>query len=103
MARLGILSMIAACVAALAVASVPGTASAGKPCARTKFETALAADACKKGGQEEAQKAMKKFLSEAKKKKANLTCNSCHTKLAPGYPLKKDGLKMFVELGGKRS
>ena len=27
---------------------------------------------------------------------------SCHTKVGNDYPLKRDGLKLFLEYGGKR-
>ena len=76
-------------------------AVAAAACKRTTFETKLVGDACKKGGQGEAKKAMKKFLKKAKKKEAGLECKSCHEKLAPNYPLKTDGLDHFKNLGGK--
>jgi hypothetical protein len=61
----------------------------------------MVGDACKKGGQAEAKKAMKAFLKKAKKQEAKLDCKSCHTKLAPKYELKPDGLDHFKRLGGK--
>ena len=57
MAKLGFASIIAAFVATLALVGVTAKdASAGKPCSRTKYETKFLADACKKGGQDEAKK-----------------------------------------------
>lgn len=92
---LGIAGMVAAFSAA------PQEAVAGKACVRTKFETKLVADACQKGGQEEAKKVMKAWLKAAKKQEAKLDCKSCHTKLAPKYELTKDGLEKFQKLGGR--
>jgi L-lactate utilization protein LutC len=76
-------------------------ASAGKACSRTKFDSTLVANACKKGGQDEAKKVMKAYLKEAKKKNASLGCPSCHSKVGGDFPLKPDGLKLFKENGGK--
>ena len=73
----------------------------GKDCARSEFKTKLVKDACAKGGQSEAKKAMKTFLKAAKKQDSGLTCKSCHTKLSPSYDLKKDGLQLYKKLGGK--
>ena len=102
MPRLGFVSLIAGFVAIPVVVVVMGTASAGKSCARTKFQTVLVRDACQKGGQDEAKVQMKTFLKQAKKKEATLGCASCHSKVGGDYPLKPDGLKRFVEHGGKR-
>lgn len=77
------------------------SALGGSPsCARTKFDTELVKKACE-GGQSKAKKAMKAWVKDAKKRKAGLECSSCHEKMAPKYPLKPDGLKLFQELGGK--
>jgi hypothetical protein len=35
------------------------------------------------------------------KEKKIKSCNACHTKLAPNYEMKKDGLKQFTDAGGK--
>ena len=44
-----------------------------------------------------AKDAMKAF-----NKKNNInSCNKCHTKLAPSYELKADGLEQYKKLGGK--
>jgi NAD-dependent SIR2 family protein deacetylase len=53
--------------------------------------------ACEKGGQPAAKDAMKAFNKE---KQIN-SCNKCHSKLAPNYELKTDGLDQFKKLGGK--
>ena len=101
MAKLGFVTLIAAFIGTLSIVGLTADdASAGKPCARKKFETKLAMDACKKGGQDEAKKVMKAYLKDAKKKNADLTCNTCHTKVGGAYPLKPDGTKKFKELGG---
>lgn len=102
MAKLGFVTLIAAFVATLTIVGLTtNDASAGKPCARTKFETKFLADACKNGGQDEAKKAMKAYLKDAKKKNPDLTCNTCHTKVGGAYPNKPDSLKLFKEYGGK--
>lgn len=89
--------------AALVLICLPaGDAMAGgKPCARTSFQTELVKQACAKGGQKSAKKAMKDWVKDAKKKKAGLECATCHSDMAPGYELKPEGLKLFQELGGK--
>jgi len=102
MAKLGLLALVLGFAGVIAgVTLSPTEAVAGKACVRTTYETKLLEDACKKGGQAEAKKAMKAFLKTAKKKEAKLDCKSCHTKLAPKYELKDDGLQKFKDLGGK--
>lgn len=98
-AVLGFALAIAGAIAGVTLTS--DDAVAGAACKRATFETKLVGDACTKGGQAEAKKAMKKFLKTAKKKEAGLECKSCHTKLAPKYDLKPDGLEHFKKLGGK--
>jgi cytochrome c553 len=96
MAKLGLLSLAAAMVAALLVAH-PSTPSADTPCVTTDFKTELVKAACTKGGQKEAKDMMKKWNKE----KSIKSCNQCHEKLAPKYELKKDGLEQYKKLGGK--
>ena len=101
MAKLGFLSLIATFVGTLALVGITSSdVSAGKACARTKFETKMVAEACKAGGQDEAKTQMKAFLKKAKKQDADATCQSCHSKVGGDYPLKKDALKRFKEFGG---
>lgn len=76
-------------------------ARAGEPCSRTKFDTKLVADACAAGGMATAKDVMKKWVKENKSKQAGLECASCHSKMAPTYDLKPDGLATFKKLGGK--
>ncbi|MBI3551933.1 MAG: hypothetical protein HY077_05390 [Elusimicrobia bacterium] len=83
-------------VAVLGLASVSSWA-AEEPCQQKEFKTKLVKDACTKGGQKEAKAVMKKFMQDAKL----LSCNACHTKLAPKYELAKDGLDQFKKAGGK--
>jgi hypothetical protein len=87
--------------AGMAMADAPAAPAAPVPCTRTKFETKTAEDACKKGGQEEAKKAFKAWLTEAKAKDATLTCKTCHANMAPKFDLNPDALKKFKDLGGK--
>ncbi|HEX7702999.1 MAG TPA: hypothetical protein VF403_19810, partial [Kofleriaceae bacterium] len=67
------------------------------PCVHKDFKTELVKQACDKGGQPAAKDAMKAFNKE---KQIN-SCNKCHSKLAPNYELKTDGLDQFKKLGGK--
>ncbi len=66
-------------------------------CVHTAFKTQLVQQACAKGGQPEAKAAMKAFMKDKKIK----SCNVCHSKLAPKYDLKPDGLDQFTKAGGK--
>ena len=98
MAKLGIFASIATIVVSLGFATLSSSdAQATTPCVTKDFKTELAKNACAKGGQPAAKDAMKKFMKEAKLK----SCNACHSKLAPKYELKKDGLDQFKKLGGK--
>jgi hypothetical protein len=104
MAKLGIFASLAAIIGVLTFASMPSSdADDKKPdpkagaCKTTKFTTEMVKEACEKGGQEAAKKAMQDWNKEKKIK----SCNQCHTKLAPTYELKKDGLEQFKKLGGK--
>jgi hypothetical protein len=97
MAKLAIFASIATIVASLGIASLTATdAQAVTACVTKEFKTQLAKDACAKGGQPAAKDAMKKFMKDAKIK----TCNACHSKLAPKYELKKDGVEQFKKAGG---
>ena len=96
MAKLGLFASISAVVAALTFASM-STTDAADACVHKEFKTQLVKDACTKGGQAAAKDAMKAFNKEKKIK----SCNQCHTKLAPNYELKDDGVKQFNDLGGK--
>lgn len=96
MAKLGLFSLAAAMVAALAFANT-STPSADTPCVTTNFKTELVKAACAKGGQKEAKEVMKAWNKEKKIK----SCNQCHEKLAPKYELKADGLEQYKKLGGK--
>jgi hypothetical protein len=98
MAKLGILASLATIVVSLGFASLSSNeAQAVTPCVAKEFKTELAKNACEKGGQPAAKDAMKKFMKDAKIK----SCNLCHTKLAPKYELKADGLELFKKHGGK--
>jgi len=107
MSKLGFFASVATIIAALGFASfTASTASAGgddskvdkaAPCVHKDFKTELVKQACEKGGQTAAKDAMKAFNKE---KQIN-SCNKCHSKLAPNYELKTDGLDQFKKLGGK--
>lgn len=97
MAKLGIFASIITIVTTLGFATLSSPAAAGDACHRTAFKTVMVKEACAKGGEAEAKTVMKKFMKEKKIK----SCNKCHSKLAPTYDLKPDGLKQFQDLGGK--
>lgn len=102
MKKLGLIALVLGFVGVVGTVTLSSReAGAGAACKRTTFETKMVADACQAGGQAAAKKEMKAFLKKAKKKDATLECNSCHTKLAPNYPLTADGLAKFKQLGGK--
>jgi cytochrome c553 len=97
MSKYGILVSIVAIIGALSIASLTASADASAPCVRKDFKTDLVKQACTSGGQQAAKDAMKKW-----NKDHNITsCNKCHSKLAPTYELKDDGLDQFTKLGGK--
>ncbi len=97
-----VVSVVAAGITSIVLLAAP-QAEAGdpKPCVRTDFKTVAIAEACKKGGQKAAKKAMKKFTKAAKAKQSGLNCKSCHSNLRPKYELKSDGLELYKKLGGK--
>jgi hypothetical protein len=102
MAKLGILFSITTIIGAITFAnftmSTPAAEAQTAPaCVTTDFKTELVKKACEKGGQKEAKEVMKAWNKEKKIK----SCNQCHTKLAPKYELKKDGLEQYKKLGGK--
>lgn len=99
MAKLGIFASLTAILCALGLAMSTSTATADEPkaCTHKDLKTEMVKAACAKGGQDAAKDAMKAFAKDKKIK----SCNQCHTKLAPNYELKDDGLKQFNDLGGK--
>lgn len=84
-------------VIAVAISFASTRADATDACRTTEFKTELVKNACKQGGQKAAKDVMKKWNKEKKIK----SCNQCHTKLAPSYELKADGLAQYKKLGGK--
>ena len=89
---------IAALLALAIGPSLLGKSSAlAEPCVRKDFKTEMVKTACEKGGQAAAKDAMKAFNKDKKIK----SCNQCHSKLAPNYELKADGVEQYKKLGGK--
>lgn len=86
-----------AAFAALSFATLSASAGDSAPCQHKEFKTELVKAACEKGGQAAAKQAMKEFNKQNNIK----SCNKCHSKLAPSYDLKPDGLDQFTKLGGK--
>ncbi len=83
------------------IALAATSSEAGDACKRNNFDTELVKGACTTGGLGAAKDAMKKFVKEAKSKHSGLECSTCHSKMAPTYDLKPDGLALFRKLGGK--
>lgn len=66
------------------------------PCKTKDFKHAETKAACAKGGQKEAKKVMKAFVTAAKKASGDkITCKTCHSSLSPDYGLKPDGHETF--------
>jgi hypothetical protein len=98
MAKLGLFALSAAILGGLTFANLAAPeAQTAPPCVTKDFKTELVRKACEAGGQKAAKDEMKKWNKEKKIK----SCNQCHTKLAPSYELKKDGLEQYKKLGGK--
>jgi hypothetical protein len=98
MAKLGFLLSLTSIVGGITVANMSSpVADTGTPCVTKVFKTELVKNSCAKGGQKQAKEDMKAWNKEKKIK----SCNQCHTKLAPNYELKKDGLEQYTKLGGK--
>lgn len=98
MSKLGLFASLLTLTGVLAFATFSSSAEAdGTECHHKEFKTELVKQACAKGGQPEAKNAMKAFMKEKKIK----SCNACHSKLAPTYDLKTDGLDQFQKAGGK--
>lgn len=97
MVKLGLFASIATVVGALTFANLSEPAAADAPCVAKTFKTKLVEKACKEGGQKKAKEVMKKWNKDKKIK----SCNQCHTKLAPKYELKADGLEQYKKLGGE--
>jgi hypothetical protein len=102
MKRFTVIALALGFFGVIGLSQVQRVAASGEACARTKFETEMVKKACTDGGQKAAKDAMKAFLKEAKKVKAEITaCDSCHTKLKDGFPLKPNGLELYKAAGGK--
>ena len=99
MSKLGLIASILSIAGVVTFATFAASADDAAPaaCVHTEFKTEMVKQACAKGGQLEAKNAMKAFMKEKKIK----SCNQCHSKLAPKYELKKDGLQQFQKAGGK--
>ncbi len=98
--KIGVLasfSVIAGALSFALITSTPRQVEAADACQHKDFKTKMVKEACEKGGQKAAKDAMKAWMKEKKLK----SCNQCHTKLAPSYELKKDGLEQFEKLGGE--
>lgn len=98
MAKLGFLLSLSLIIGGVTFAKMSSPdAGTAPPCVTKEFKTELVKKACTEGGQKKAKEDMKAWNKEKKIK----SCNQCHTKLAPNYELKKDGLEQYQKLGGK--
>lgn len=99
---LSVLSLALGLGLAIAALALPHEAAASsKPCHHKELKTQMIKEACAKGGQRAAKKAMKAFVKKAKKAKGgdpDLACDSCHKKLGGDYPIKDDALKHLQKL-----
>ena len=96
MAKLGLFASLLLIGGTITFAGLQTSDAGDSPCVTKTFHTKLVKDACAAGGQKAAKEAMKKWNKDHKIK----SCNQCHTKLAPKYELKADGLDQFKKLGG---
>lgn len=98
MVKLGLLASVSVIAGLLTFAQLSEpSAQSANGCKHTDFKTVMVKEACTKGGQKAAKDAMKKWA----KTQGIKSCNQCHSKLAPSYDLKPDGLDQFVKRGGK--
>ena len=99
MAKLGLLLSLSLIIGGVTFANMSSpTADTPVPaCVTKEFKTELVKKACTDGGQKKAKEEMKAW-NKAKKIKS---CNQCHSKLAPNYELKKDGLEQYKKLKGE--
>jgi hypothetical protein len=102
MKKFSLIALALGFIGVVGLSQAPQVVAGGEACTRTKFETELVKKACADGGMKGAKDAMKAFLKDAKKANAQVTgCDSCHTKLKDGYPLKPNGLELYKASGGK--
>jgi len=98
MAKFGLLLSLSLIIGGVTFANMSSPDAQTAPaCVTKEFKTKLVKDACAKGGQKAAKEAMKAWNKERKIK----SCNQCHSKLAPNYELKKDGLEQYKKLKGE--
>lgn len=99
MAKFGLLLSLSLIIGGVTFGSMsaPNADTPAPACVTKEFKTKMVKAACAKGGQKAAKEAMKAWNKEKKIK----SCNQCHSKLAPNYELKKDGVDQFAKLGGE--
>lgn len=98
MVKLGLFASVSVIAGAITFAQLRApSAQTADACKHTELKTVIVKEACAKGGQKAAKDAMKAWAKE----KGIKSCNQCHTKLAPTYDLKPDGLDQFVKAGGQ--
>jgi len=102
MVKLALFAAVATIAGALAFATI-SQADNPSPCKHTDFHTQIAKDACAKGGQPAAKKAMQDWVKTVKIDGVTPTCSPkfCHKNLAPNYDLNDDAFTKFKAAGGK--
>ena len=103
MAKLVFFASIATIVTALGFATISSAEDKPAPCKHSPLKTKIASDACAKGGQAEAKKAMQAWVKKVKIDGKTPTCSTafCHKTQAPSYDLKDDAYDKFKAAGGE--
>ena len=104
MTKLDLFASITAIFVALGIATVtPSSADAVPLCRHTDFKTEMVKNACAKGNQPAAKKAMQDWVKTVKIDGKTPTCSAsfCHKNLAPDYELNPDAFDKFKKAGGK--
>lgn len=101
-AKLALGTLLAAAITTLTFETIASSSvEAVVACKRNKFDTTMVAAACKAGGQKTAKDEMTSWVRAAKKRKPDLSCQTCHTKVAGDYPVKPTALRLYKDLGGQ--
>jgi hypothetical protein len=81
--------------AGLAVFTSNDVSAAGTPCSADSAKVPAVDAACKKGGKEEAKKAMKALTDKAVAAGDKVKCADCHSDAGPAYKTKADAKDQF--------
>jgi hypothetical protein len=81
--------------AGLAMFTSNNVSAAGTPCSADSAKVAAVDAACKKGGKEEAKKAMNDLMKKANADGGKIKCADCHSDSGPDYKTKADAKDQF--------